>query len=307
MSPTRAPLSFAEGKEWYALPSLLVLLSLLPGQLWSQEPSHLGVRVRVISSIPGPESVAVGPDGAWYVSAFGKFDNGADGGSTGSIRIRALARSTPADWRTPWRAVRRLHPVGGRSEGVYRVTRGNVELVYPAKSFPRPLHFLNDLAAGPGRLTLRQRHRRLDRCRPRGGVPAGTRERATVVACSDTVRAQSSVNGLFPGSGDTFVHRRLSDGGALDNRRKRWLAGSGPGLGSPDGIDAASGAAFYISDNVGGDLFLAQRKPAKPVKIMGGLKAPADLVVDRARSLLVVPENDGNRLTIYRISDMSKQ
>ncbi|MFL5471134.1 MAG: hypothetical protein ACJ8AM_02150, partial [Gemmatimonadales bacterium] len=57
----------------------VVLLSLIPGQLWSQEPSHLGVPVRVIDSIPGPESVAVGPDGSWYVSAFGKFDNGLDG------------------------------------------------------------------------------------------------------------------------------------------------------------------------------------------------------------------------------------
>jgi hypothetical protein len=58
---------------------LFVGLSLLSSQLWSQEPASLGKRLKVIDSIPGPESIAVGPDGAWYVSSFGKFDNGADG------------------------------------------------------------------------------------------------------------------------------------------------------------------------------------------------------------------------------------
>jgi hypothetical protein len=34
---------------------------------------------QVIDSIPAPESVAVGPDGAWYVSSFGKFGTKGDG------------------------------------------------------------------------------------------------------------------------------------------------------------------------------------------------------------------------------------
>src|SRR3954451_14866833 len=57
---------------------LVAILSLIPGVLWSQNPATLGKPVRVIDSIPGPESVAVGPDGAWYVSPFSKFDSGAD-------------------------------------------------------------------------------------------------------------------------------------------------------------------------------------------------------------------------------------
>ena len=52
------------------------------------------------------------------------------------------------------------------------------------------------------------------------------------------------------------------------------------GLGSPDGIDAAPGNGFYISDNVGGDLFLVNSEPgAKPVKLASGLQSPADLIV----------------------------
>jgi hypothetical protein len=74
------------------------------------------------------------------------------------------------------------------------------------------------------------------------------------------------------------------------------------GLGSPDGIDAAGRNAFYISDNVGGDLFLVPRRPGgKPITLTRGLKSPADLVVDQHRGVLIVPENSGNRLSVYRL------
>jgi hypothetical protein len=75
------------------------------------------------------------------------------------------------------------------------------------------------------------------------------------------------------------------------------------GLGAPDGIDIAGGGAFYVSDNVGGDLFLVQRAgDAKPAKVASGLKAPADLVMDHRRGLLVIPENDANRLSVYQVA-----
>jgi hypothetical protein len=74
------------------------------------------------------------------------------------------------------------------------------------------------------------------------------------------------------------------------------------GLGSPDGIDAAGDQAFYVSDNVGGDLFLVQRNGgAPPVKLASGLMSPADLLVDHARGVLVIPENAGNRLVVYQL------
>src|SRR5215211_2611440 len=115
------------------LPSLL-LLGLLPVQLWAQKPATLGKPLRVIDSIPGPESVAVGADGAVYRV---NPDNG-------SREVYATGLEDPCGLlfagSTLWVADRK---------GVYRVTRGKAELVYPAKAFPRELHFLNDLAAGP--------------------------------------------------------------------------------------------------------------------------------------------------------------
>jgi hypothetical protein len=116
------------------------------------------------------------------------------------------------------------------------------------------------------------------------------------------VRAQSSANGLFPGSGDTLHVVGYRTGVlSLTDGRGSWRE-IASGLGSPDGIDAANDGAFYVSDNVGGDLFLVPRvSGSKPVKLASGLKAPADLVIDRKRGLLIVPENQGNRLSVYRI------
>jgi hypothetical protein len=107
---------------------------------------------------------------------------------------------------------------------------------------------------------------------------------------------------LFRAGGDSlFVVGYRTGVLSVSDGRGRWrdLA---KGLGAPDGIDAAPGGGFYISDNIGGDLFLVRREPgAKPIKIASGLEAPADLVVDQKRGLLLVPENSGNRLAVYRV------
>ena len=285
------------------LAALLLPLSTLTAH--SQHPTGSFERpLRVIKSIPGPESVAVGPDGAWYVSSFGKFDNGADGAvyrvdpDKGTREIYAGKLEDPCGLaflgNTLWAADRK---------GVYRVTKGKVELVYPAKLFPRELHFLNDLAVG--------RNGALYVSDTGDSTAAGhgavfrlvQGRRPEVVPGSDTVRAQSSVNGLFPGGGDSLytVGYRTGVLSVTDGKGSwRELA---RGLGAPDGIEAAGDKAFYVSDNVGGDLFLVQRAgDTKPAKLASGLKAPADLVVDHARGLLVVPENDANRLSVYQIA-----
>jgi gluconolactonase len=189
-------------------------------------------------------------------------------------------------------------------KGVYRVTRDKAELVFPAKAFPRELHFLNDLAGGSaGELyvsdtgdSTRAGHGAMFRLRP--GAPP------ELVPGSDTVRAQSSANGLFRASGDSLYAVGYRTGIlSVTDGRGHWKE-LARGLGSPDGIDAALEGGFYISDNVGGDLFLVSSQPgAQPAKLASGLEAPADLVVDKKRGLLVVPENSGNRLTVYKVSE----
>jgi hypothetical protein len=124
-----------------------------------------------------------------------------------------------------------------------------------------------------------------------------------VVPGSDTVRSQSSVNGLFTGGGDTLYTVGYRTGVISVTDGKGSWRDLARDLGAPDGIDSAGGGMLYVSDNVGGDLFVVQRAGnAKPAKLASGLKAPADLVVDRKRGLLVVPENEANRLSVYRLA-----
>ena len=283
--------------------ALVSILSLVSAPLWSQQTASLGQPLRTIDSIPGPESVAVGPDGAWYVSSFGKFDNGKDGAvyrvdpDKGAREVYAPGLKDPCGLvflgKTLWAVDR---------DGVYRVTRGKVELVYAEKDFPRKLHFLNDLAAGrDGTFYVSDT----------GDSTAGGHgavfvlapgKRPTVLPGSDTVKAQSSPNGLFPGSGDSLYVVGYRTGVlSVTDGHGGWME-IARGLGSPDGIDAAGRNAFYISDNVGGDLFLVPRhRGGKPITLTTGLQSPADLIVDHRRGLLVVPENSGNRLIVYRL------
>jgi sugar lactone lactonase YvrE len=283
--------------------SLMVLLTTLPASVWGQEASPFGEPLRTIDSIPAPESVAVGPDGAWYVSSFGKFDNGADGAvyrvdpDKGTREIYAAGLEDPCGvlfvGNTLWASDRK---------GVYRVTRGKVELAYPAKDFPRKLHFLNDLAANRAG-TLYVSDTGDSTASGHGAVFAlAAGKRPALLRGSDTVNAQSSANGLFHGGGDTLYIVGYRTGVlSVTDGHGGWRE-IARGLGSPDGIAAAGQAGFYVSDNVGGDLFLVPRAGGKPVKLAGGLKSPADLIVDHRRGLLVVPENSGNRLSVYRIS-----
>jgi sugar lactone lactonase YvrE len=186
-------------------------------------------------------------------------------------------------------------------KGVYRVSRGKVELVYPTSSFPRPLHFLNDLAAAPGGIlyvsdtgdSTEAGHGAVFMLVP-GRLPR-------VVPGSDTVRAQSSANGLFHGRSDTLYTVGFRTGVlSVTDGHGAWRE-LASGLGSPDGIHAAGPKSFYVSDNHGGDLWLVSRSAGgQPMKIASGLKAPADLVVDRKRGWLIVPENEGNRLSVWR-------
>jgi sugar lactone lactonase YvrE len=282
--------------------SVLIVLALLPASLGAQGSAPFQKPFRTIDSIPSPESVAIGRDGYWYVSSFGKPDQKGTGAvyrvnpDKGTRELYARGLDIPCGLLFVgdqlWAADR---------QGVYLVTRGKVELKYPESSFPRKLHFLNDLARGPkGAIYVSDTGD--STATGHGAIfllwPG---RRTTVLPGSDTGRSLISPNGLFTGAGDTLYvvgyHTGLL---SVTNGHGAWkdLAS---GLGSPDGIDAADRQSFYVSDNVGGDLWQVPRAGGRPTKLASGLKAPADLVVDHHRGLLIVPENDGNRLSLYQI------
>ena len=279
--------------------SILLLALCIPRMLRSQLPSTSFERpLHVVASIPAPESVAIGPDGSWFVSSFGKFGVKGDGAvyrvspTTMKSEIYATGLDDPAGLLflgdTLWAADR---------GGVYRVSQKHVELVFPAASFPRPLHFLNDLAPGPaGTLYVSD----TGDSASTGAIFLLRRGKHPVVlAGSDTARAQSSVNGLYRGGGDTLFAAGFRSGVlSVTDGRGSWreLAHS---LGAPDGIAAAGTTGFYITDNDGGHLYFVPAQRSEVVTLLTGLKAPADLVLDHRSGWLIIPENQGNRLSVY--------
>jgi gluconolactonase len=283
--------------------TILAFISAVPHLMLAQSPSPESfVRpIRTVDSIPTPESVAIGPDGAWYVSSFGKFGVEGDG---------AVYRVTPENMNKELYAGGLDDPTGlvfvGRTlwvadrKGVYQVNGGRVRVIYEAASFPGRLNFLNDLAIGSdGTLYVSDTG---DSSSAGAVFVLETGRRPFVLPGSDTATAQSSVNGLYRGRADTLYTVGFHSGVlSVTDGHGAWREVA-RNLGAPDGIASAGEAGFYVTDNDGGNLFLVSRATgAAPVILVKRLKAPADLVVDSKRGWLVIPENQGNRLTVYRI------
>jgi gluconolactonase len=281
----------------------LVFISILPQLMLAQAPSpdSFARPIRIVDSIPAPESVAIGPDGAWYVSSFGRFGVEGDG---------AVYRVTPENMKRELYAGGLDDPTGlvfvgetlwgADRKGVYQIKPGHARLIYEAASFPRRLNFLNDLASGPGGALYVSDTGDSSSAGAVFVLQSG--RRPLVLAGSDTATAQSSVNGLHRARGDTLYTVGFRTGiMSVTDGHGAWreLARN---LGAPDGIATAGEAGFYVTDNDGGKLFLVPRTAgAAVVTLTQGLKAPADLAVDLKRGWLVIPENQGNRLSVYRL------
>jgi gluconolactonase len=281
--------------------TVLIFISAVPQLLLAQAPSpeSFARPIRIVDSIPSPESVAIGADGAWYVSSFGSFGVEGDG---------AVYRVTPENMKRELYAGGLDDPTGlvfvgetlwaADRKGVYQIKRGHVRLIYDAASFPRRLNFLNDLAIGPrGTLYVSDTG---DSSSAGAVYVLQSGKRPFVLAGSDTASAQSSVNGLHRDGADTLYTVGFRTGVmSVTDGHGAWreLARN---LGAPDGIATAGKAGFYVTDNNGGNLFLVPRTVGGAVvTLITGLKAPADLVVDQGRRWLVIPENQGNRLSVY--------
>jgi glucose/arabinose dehydrogenase len=261
------------------------------------------VLVRVIDSLRAPESVAIGPDGRYYVSTWGAFGDGPDGAvmvidpSSGKKSVYVSGLLDPCGIAfagdTLWIADR---------NGVLRATGGGpAVMVAPISRFPRHTYFLNDIAIDrDGSVLVSDTG---DEKKKVGGGVYRVHRSGHVTLVSGSESAVWDANGIVVGhDGSMWVAGYHTGGVAQRDAQGRWHHWA-EGFGGPDGI-ALAGGRIFITDNKGGTLWMAADSTpgASSRRVLAtGLKGPADLVVDSARARLLVPENGGNRLSLYKL------
>lgn len=248
---------------------------------------------RSIEGFSTPESVAVGPDGNYYVSNLGNLNVVGDGkiakvtfdGETTRVSdfVTGLDAAGAAFFENS------LYVVG--TGGIWKIELiGEASLWLPLEKFPVPPSLLNDLAFDySGNLYISDTNRSLIFKADREG-------RVTVFLDPSKVPGLNGPNGLIFDPEDNLYVVDL-------NTAKLWkVAPDGTvkllleNIGAGDGLALDAQKNLYISDFLGRILKL---DPQGNVSVFAqNLVSPADITVDTRRRLLVVPEFYAHRLTL---------
>src|SRR4051812_25371768 len=99
----------------------------------------------LVTGLKNPESVAIGPDGAIYVSVIGEFGKDGDGGIMKVVDGKAVSFATGMDDPKGLAVSRKSLYVADKNR-IWRVDlKGKADVFVPATAFPSPPAFLNDL------------------------------------------------------------------------------------------------------------------------------------------------------------------
>ncbi len=171
--------------------------------------------------------------------------------------------------------------------------------------FPRPVYFLNDVAAGPdGALYVTDTGIQFDAS---GGMTAPSKGqifrvegRRATLASSDT--SFNAPNGIAWDEGRrTFVVGSFNGptlfSWAPDSGAPRAIA-TGPG--QYDGIEIVDGRVI-VTSWADSSLHVLERGADSLTRIVAGVASPADIGVDSRRSLLLVPLFTGNAVELWTI------
>ena len=185
--------------------------------------------------------------------------------------------------------------------GFHRTTGAPVATI----QFPRPVHFLNDVAAGPdGALYVTDTGIQFDASggmsRPSKGRIFRVEGRRATVASSDT--AFDAPNGIAWDEGrQAFVvgsfNGRSLFSWAPDSGAPRAIA-SGPG--QYDGVEVVD-RRVIVSSWADSSILVLEEGADSLTRIVAGVASPADIGVDSRRALLLVPIFGGNRVEIWTI------
>ena len=276
---------------WIALGIALVLIALF--SLRAPWLSRKGGE-NLITGLSTPESVAVGPDGKYYVSNLGRPGQRGDGA------IKVVENRTVKDLTTGLDDPKGVAIWDGKLyvadiDKLWRISlSGEKELLLGPEEFPRRPLFLNDVVFDTsGNLYVSDTQLGLIfKLSPDG--------EAGIFADRSRFPELRGPNGLaFDREGDLLVID-FNTGKLLKIKPDGSAEVIGEGFGGGDGLVIDAEGNLYISDYKGGKIF--KRAPDGSTEVIAeGLKAPADIAIDPKRSLLLVPEFNGDRLRLIKI------
>jgi sugar lactone lactonase YvrE len=278
---------------WIALGVAVILLALFSLRApWLAQRSGEDV----IGGLSTPESVAIGPDGKYYISNLGRPGLRGDGAikvvEDGTVKDLVTGLDDPKGvivWED--------HLYVADIDKVWRISlTGEKELLLGPEDFPRRPLFLNDIAiSASGNLYISDTQLGLI-------FKVSTDHEVSILADRSSFPELRGPNGLvFDQEGDLLVID-FNTGKLLKIAPDGSGEVIGENFGGGDGLAFDAEGNLYISDYKGGKIF--RRVPDGSVEIIAqGLKAPADIAIDLERNLLLVPEFNGDRLRLISLGD----
>lgn len=250
--------------------------------------------VEVITGLSTPESVAVGPDGKYYISNLGRPGQRGDGS------IKLIEGGVIQDLVSGLDDPKGLAIYGNfiyvtDIDKVWRVSLGGQKEVFIGpEAFPKRPAFLNDLAFAPASDRMYISDTQLGaiftaRACLCGGV--------TIFTDRARLPELQGPNGLaFDARGNLLVID-FATGKLFQLRPDGSGEVVGEGFGGGDGLAFDAAGNLYISDYKGGRIF--RRSPDGSATVFAQeLKAPADIAVDLDRKMLLIPEFEADRLKL---------
>lgn len=257
--------------------------------------------IKVYESFVTPESVVSGPSGVYFVSNIGQFNVKGDG------KISKIENDSVSDFVTHLNDPKGLAYRDGYLyvadiNQVWKIDeKGNVHLLADSTNFPVVPTFLNDIVL----------------------------DKAGNIYVSDTGQFDKDDGAIYvidsKGNVKTFIDYKISseihspNGLIFDKNNNLLVIDYGTGkllkintgtkkievinseTKNGDGLAYDADGALYISDWDGGGIIYKLGKNNKAVKIMEGIKSPADITIDKEKNLLLIPQLQENKVDIVKL------